>query len=153
MNSRQHRSAAVLVAAFAIAGCAPSADEGPVSFVRTGNGQETVFLTQNVVPVAVMTALFDGRVVRDEAGCLRFDSPDPATVVWPKGFTLEVAGEILRVRDAAGAVLGRIGEGFRLGGGEVPSLHPGVGMSNADRARAESTCPGRFWIVGDVLRR
>lgn len=153
MNSRSHRFAAALVAALAIVGCAPSADEGPVSFVRTGNGQETVFLTQNVVPVAVMDALFEGRVVRDEAGCLRLDSADPATVVWPKGFTLEVAGESLRVREAAGGVLGRIGEAFRLGGGEVPSLHPGIGMSNADRARAENTCPGRFWIVGDVFRR
>lgn len=153
MSSRPNSTAAALIAAFAIAACAPSGDEGPVSFVRTGNGQETVFLTQNVVPVAVMDALFEGRVVRDEAGCLRLDSPDPATVVWPKGFTLEVAGETLRVRDAAGGVLGRIGEAFRLGGGEVPSLHPGIGMSEADRARAENTCPGRFWIVGDTYQR
>jgi hypothetical protein len=82
-------------------------------------------------------------------GCLRLDTPDTHTVIWPKGFDL---GADLRVRDDRGAVVGRIGGAFRLGGGEVPSLHDGIPLSEADRVRAGSRCPGRFWIVGEVLR-
>jgi hypothetical protein len=56
----------------------------------------------------------------------------------------------MRVRDAAGREIGQVGGSFRLGGGEVQSLHEGIGVSAADRQRAATHCPGRYWVVGDV---
>jgi hypothetical protein len=108
-----------------------------------------VFVTQSVVADEVMQALFEGRVVKDNAGCLRLDGPDPATVVWPKGFTMTGSGGALVVRDAAGRRIAPIGGTFRLGGGEVQSLE-GMPVSTADRQRAATQCPGRYWIVGEV---
>ena len=140
---RGFRLPATLAAALALSACASG-------LVEVADEDGTVFLVQNVVPNAVMDALFQGRVVRDQAGCLRLESPDPATVVWPKGFTLALQGGTLSVRDGSGRELGEIGGSFRLGGGEVV-MHEGVPLSATDRERASRLCPGRFWIVGGVL--
>jgi hypothetical protein len=138
-----------LVAMLLVARCTPHDAEPPAGLQHVSDETGLLFLTQNVVPDAFMDALFEGRVVADRAGCLRLESPDAHTVVWPKGFGL---GGDLRVRSDRGAEVGRIGGSFRLGGGEVPSLHDGVPLSEADRVRAESRCPGRFWIVGEMPR-
>jgi hypothetical protein len=147
----RRRCIPITLITIAFAACSSAQDSivfDPLQFQeRTG----VVFVAQNVVPDAVMEALFEGRVVADHAGCLRLDSPDPATVVWPKGFTISENGGTLRVRDARGRDVGDVGGTFRLGGGEVQALHEGIGVSAADRQRAETHCPGRYWIVGDVL--
>ena len=140
--------AAALVATLLVA-CSPNGDEDLVEPLAS-RSTDVIFLSQNVTQTVVMEALFEGRVVVDPAGCIRLDSPDPATVVWPKGFTISGSGAALRVRDASGRDIGRIGESFRLGGGEVSSLHEGIGVSAADRQRAETHCTGRYWIVGEV---
>jgi hypothetical protein len=110
-----------------------------------------VFLTQRVTPPVVMEALFEGRVIADAQGCIRLDSVDDATVVWPAGFRLVRDGTRLEIRAADDRTVGRLGGEFRLGGGEVAELHAGLGLSAADKELATSRCPGRFWIVGDVL--
>lgn len=133
-----------------LAACSPAGDDG-LEPVPLGNATGVIVITQNVVPGLTMEALFQGRVVLDGAGCLRLDSPDPATVVWPKGFTVVADGDTLRVRDAAGREVGHVGGTFRLGGGELGSLHAGVPVSAADRERAHASCPGGYWIVGDVM--
>ncbi|HSK18784.1 MAG TPA: hypothetical protein VK912_06570 [Longimicrobiales bacterium] len=141
----------VAVAATALLAAACSSPEDVLSFDPLNFQERTgiVFVRQNATPTAVMEALFEGRVVADAAGCLRFDSPDPATVVWPNGFTMVQSGDEMVVRDATGREIGRVGGTFRLGGGEVTSLQ-GAAMSAADRQRAQTHCPGRYWIVGDV---
>ena len=113
---------------------------------------DVVFIVQGVVPDAMMQALFRGRVVLDAAGCLRLDLPDPATVVWPKGFRLVEGSTGLRVVDGDGAVVGVVGGSFAFGGGEVPELAEWWGISAEDRQRAETRCPGRYWIVGEIVR-
>ena len=143
-----YRASAALVAILLVA-CSSSADDDLVEPLASRNA-DVIFLAQNVTQTAVMDALFEGRIVVDTAGCIRLDSPDPATVVWPKGFTISGSGAALRVRDGAGRDIGRIGDAFRLGGGEVPTLHDGISVSAADRQRAETHCPGRYWVVGDV---
>ena len=127
--------------------CSQSAQD-PASFTIV---EDAVFLSLDRQPQAVMDALFNGRIVLDDDGCLRTDSGDRPTIVWPHGYRLESDGGVLRVVNAQGGVAGRIGGSFRLGGGEVPMLHSGIEMSADDRARAASRCPGRFWITGDVL--
>jgi hypothetical protein len=121
----------------------------------TYDADRPFFITQNVAPNAVMDALFQGRVVADAAGCLRLDSPDRVTVIWPRGFTLEPraggspAGG-LQVHDARGRSVGRIGGEFRLGGGEVPWLPDGIPLAADVRQHAVRRCPGIFWIVGEI---
>ena len=148
-SSPLHRRVAIAGTALLAAACSSPEDVlsfDPLSFQeRTG----IVFVGQNETPTVVMEALFEGRVVADAAGCLRFDSPDPAMVVWPKGFAMMQSGDDMLVRDAAGREIGRIGGTFRLGGGEVSSLQ-NAAVSAADRERAATHCPGRYWIVGDV---
>jgi hypothetical protein len=62
---------------------------------------------------------------------------------------MTASGGALVVRDAAGRAIGPIGSTFSLGGGEVQSLK-GMPVSSADRQRAATQCPGRYWIVGEV---
>lgn len=104
-------------------------------------------ITQNLVPADAMNALFEGPVVSDEQGCIRLDAEDDATVIWPHGFTLESTIEGIVIRDESGGSVGRLGDDFTLGGGEVTSLTDAMGFTDADRRLAEEHCPGRYWIV------
>jgi hypothetical protein len=97
-----------------------------------------------------MEALFHGTVVRDAAGCLRLQNEAGSTVVWPHGSRLDGSGSDLRVSDASGRVIGRIAGTFRFRGGHVPFLHDGISLSRSQRDQAKASCPGTFWIVGDV---
>lgn len=107
----------------------------------------SVFLSMRVDPAESMDALFEGAVVADESGCLRLDSPDAHTVVWPMDYSFDSAGGTIRILDADGGLVGRVGESFHLGGGEVTSLHDEMGFTAADRELAGTHCPGRYWIV------
>ena len=134
---------ALLIATLACAGN----DADPLSPLR---GDEVIFLAQTVPSTVVMEALFQGRIFVDSAGCVRLDSPDQHTVVWPHGFVLQERGDELWVRAPGGRDIGRLGASFRFGGGEVPALHAGIALASDGRQRAAESCPGRFWIVGDV---
>jgi hypothetical protein len=137
----------VIMAAVLIAACGD--DAADVSD-REGLVDDVIFLAQTVQPDAVMEALFDGVVEVDQAGCVRLVSSEPATVVWPKDFSVaESAGQRV-VRDASGRTIGRLGGNFRFGGGYVNELHSGIPLASADRQRAVASCPGNFWIVGEV---
>lgn len=142
---------AALAALLLLGGCSSAGDGGPSAPLTSVLLDETVFLAQSETPDVVMDALFEGRVTRDDDGCLRLDTPDSHTVVWPFGFSLAARDGELVVRDAGGDVVGRIGGPFRLGGGEVAVLHDGIAMAPEDRQEARASCPGRYWIVGDVL--
>jgi hypothetical protein len=139
---------AACMAALALAACSPGEAGGP-ALAGGENPDAAVFLRQNEPAQNVMDALFQGRVLRDAQGCLRLEGAQPATVIWPYGFTLENRPGGLHVRDAAGRALGRIGGSFRFGGGFVPS-DDYAGLSDADRALAGSRCPGEYWIVGET---
>jgi hypothetical protein len=145
MNRSTARPATLRVlAGVLLAACAsdPAGTQDP-------DDDDILFLVQTVVPDVVMDALFVGRVVVDPAGCVRLDSVDDATVVWPKAFALDARDGALRVLNAQQQEAGRIGGTFRLAGGEVPFLH-GQSVSAADRARAATRCPGRYWMVASV---
>jgi hypothetical protein len=146
MNRSISRALSPCAVALALAGCGGAEGMGP-SFTR--NEPSEIFLVQAAPPAFVMDALFQGRVSRDLQGCLRLEGGDRYTVIWPHGFTLAERGDELFVKDAAGRDVGRIGGSFRFGGGETAALHAGV-VSDEARQLAESRCPGRYWIVGEV---
>jgi hypothetical protein len=150
MNRSIVRTLPACAVALAIAACGPHKDVIPTLSQEPG----AVFLVQGAPAVDHMDALFQGRVSLDAQGCLRLESlGDRPTVVWPHGFSIEERGGALFVKDAAGSDVGRIGGSFRFGGGEVPSLHEGFNLSDEALRLAQSRCPGRYWIVGDVLWR
>lgn len=124
----------------------PLAIEADTIEARIGSG--VVFISMKVSATDAMSALFEGAVLADEEGCLRLDSVDRHTVVWPHGYGFDAGGGTVRILDADGGLVGRVGEDFSLGGGEVTSLHDGLGFTQADRDLAEEHCPGRYWIVG-----
>lgn len=132
-----------------LAGCSETPSEAADLSLVPGAG-ETVFLVMPFQTNLHMEALFQGRVVRDDSGCVRLQPPSDATVVWPFGFTLEprTTGEWVVMGN--GEDLGFIGGSFRFGGGEVPALHRGLGFSNELAGQIHDRCPGRFWIVGAV---
>lgn len=143
------RATSAAAGALLFATCtAASPDPAGLRFDEVGG---VTFLAQTAPPNAVMEALFQGRVIVDDAGCMRLESPDPATVVWPYGFTLERRRRDMVVLDGNGREVGVAGGSFRFGGGEVPTLHEGLALNATTRARALERCPGRFWIVGDIL--
>lgn len=106
-----------------------------------------LFLTQDLVPQDAMSALFEGTVVLDDAGCIRLGGADDATVIWPHGFTAELTIEGVEIHDRSDQPVGRLGDHFSLGGGEVETLHAGMGFTEEDRDLASRHCPGRYWIV------
>ena len=140
--------AAAVLFCFLTQACSSGDHLVPSPFERSG----IVFVTQNVTPALIMTALFDGQVVRDDTGCVRLVSSEGAFVIWPKDFTVaEVGGEFV-IRDASGRDAGRIGGRFRLSGGSVATLHDGLPISAPDRSRALQACPGAYWLVGSVVK-
>lgn len=108
----------------------------------------TVFLVQ-VENGNQMDALYQGRVTRDEEGCLRLETPDRHTVLWPAGAKFYTRDGEFHIVDAAGREVGTIGGTFGLGGGETAEL--GTHLLAADDYRlAKERCPGRYWVVGGM---
>jgi hypothetical protein len=111
---------------------------------------DLVFLTQSEPQTANMDALYIGRVYVDEKQCIRLGDAMGATVIWPSGFTARQNGDAIQVIDHTGRDVGRLGESFRMAGGEVTQLNPELHISYMDRAVAHESCPGKYWIAADV---
>lgn len=123
-------------------------------FTSTFNADDPLFLVQKPVDGerTVMEALYEGSVVEVD-GCLRLgDEPDSHTVVWPPAFSLSTKDGAQVVLDDNGRTIGRLGDFFRLGGGEVPMLWENGPVDEAARTAALDQCPGRYWLVGEVLQ-
>ena len=82
---------------------------------------------------------------------MRLEAPSDVTVVWPFRPTLEARINGEWALDAQGNEIGRIGGPFRFGGGIVPFLHKDLGFKEPDLTEIQTQCPGRYWIVGEVL--
>jgi hypothetical protein len=112
------------------------------------NLEATVFLALEAQPTVFMEALFQGTISRDANGCLRAEGSEGATVIWPHGTRLEARGGALAVVDASGRVLGRIGGQFRMAGGYSQAAYHY--LSDADTERAQTRCPGNYWVAGSI---
>ncbi len=154
MTYHHSRLAAALLALAATLSCESPTDTAPDLLVADALearlSGELVFLAMRITPDTHMSALFVGAAVEDDAGCLRLDSPDRATAVWPRGWGFERRDGTVRILDADWKLVARIGEQVSLGGGEVETLPAAMGFTQADRDLAENHCPGRYWIVSDA---
>ena len=73
-------------------------------------------------PHSAPAALGGGRLVL-RGRCLRLENTRGGTgsvVVWPPGFRAEIRGNRVVVTNGGGAVIARVGDRFRAGGGEAP---------------------------------
>lgn len=104
-----------------------------------------IFLVESQVPGGYRDALYQGRVVLDAQGCVRLESSEPATVVWPHGSRLVTRGGELYVVDKGGSELAKIGGESRFGGGYTAPSH--AYLSRRDRNILASRCPGDIWIA------
>lgn len=138
----------ILFAGLLMAAAACAGDLGPEpNLAGNDNPEGVIFLAESELPGGYMDALFQGRVVRDGEGCLRLESAQPATVIWPLGSTIESRDGKLIVKDGAGRHLAEIGARSRFGGGYVPS-HTYASLSARDRGLAQNRCPGEYWLAG-----
>jgi hypothetical protein len=114
--------------------------------LSTGDESQALFFTQEEPQGAMMDALFEGRIALDAEGCLRAETLGVhPTVIWPAGYVLHADGGGLRVKDANGDVVGRVGESFHIGGGFGNLDYAGI--SEAERQLAAARCPGEIWIA------
>lgn len=151
-TTRAWCGAAALAVLVSLGACSPATgpqlkDVIEADGVAARIGSDVVFLIMTFTPGTHMQALFQGRVTADADGCLRLDLPDAHTVVWPEGYDFESVDGAIRIVSGSGEPVGTVGEEFALPGGEVTSLHDGLGFTSADRELAEAHCPGRYWIV------
>lgn len=85
--------------------------------------------------------------------CLRVvdaEGVDAHTLVWPAEYDGHVTaeGDSVRVVDRDETVVLVIGETVHLGGGQVSSFEF---LVEELRSRVSRTCPGPYWVVGDVV--
>jgi hypothetical protein len=106
-------------------------------------------------PNVMMSARFTGKLVIDEEGCLRV-APGGGLrghlPVWPPGYSLSAGGGEMRVLDAQGRSVARVGAEVYMGGGEIRKDESGGGH---EERRSELGVPGKcrgplWWVVSPV---
>ena len=95
---------------------------------------------------AEMAALLIGELIEAD-GCLRVRAGDDShLVIWPYDYTVTAAADgTLQIRDDSGAVVAQVGDGVRMGGGEVPSVEGITSTEVPDR------CGGPYWFAGSGI--
>lgn len=134
------RALAPLAVVVVAAACSGAEGTGP-NLLGGENPDATVFLTQQAPQDAVMDALYTGKVLRDEQGCLRTESANGALVIWPYGFKLHARLGGLHVENAEGRSIGRIGGNVRMGGGYAPAAYADTYLTDANHTLADTRCP------------
>ena len=133
----------MLALAATFGGCRQSGTE-PAALSSLLKGSQLIFVTRTQEPTAYFDALASGIVAPDSAGCLRIAGGP--TVIWPRGYRLELGTRGAEIIDASGRPVGVLGTGFRLGGGESSTLDY-VALSESDREVLLAKCPGLYWIA------
>lgn len=101
-----------------------------------------------------MAALATGRVVVDDAGCIRLEDgrtdDEGDLIVWPPGYSMQTEGVKVHIVKEDGETLARVGDMVELGGGQIPA-HPGVREMYEKHLEIPQKCTGPLWIVGQVV--
>ncbi len=97
-----------------------------------------------------MTALAVGELFIQE-GCLRLGqrgSRDSLLVLWQPDYFLNNRNGMIEILDREGAVVARVGDEIRMGGGEVP---PTAGLEQQLREPIPTPCHGPYWVMGEFV--
>jgi len=97
-----------------------------------------------------MEALMEGTLVlQDECLRVRHDDGDEGyLIIWQVDYYVNNNAGAIEILDRSGQVVARVGEGIRMGGGEVPMT---------DRLRQQlrdplpDECQGPYWLMGEML--
>lgn len=140
-----------LTAALAVAACSSDPVEAPLDDLfhveEVGDEVERLVMSRGAPTDIGMDALFEGPVIADDGGCLRWQDEEGPTVVWPYGFSGEMTVDGLSILDSDGDEVGRVGDEFSLGGGIIPELPEPLGFTQGDRDLAAELCPGDYLLV------
>jgi hypothetical protein len=114
--------------------------------------REAEILFPRAAEVAGFDAEVDGKLVVDEAGCLRLRtwSGDDTVPLWMRGWRLKTGDGGPRVLDDEGRTVGRVGGKVALGGGEVTKgMVEGGAVVGGRRTAREllERCPGDYFLV------
>ena len=155
-TERRVRLAALVAIILAAAACG----EGPAAqdpATTSSSGEATTaastaagvfFPTQRPVNFGY-EELQSGQLVRDAEGCLRVRYEAGAVVpLWPPGYEPSVGGDEVRILDAEGRIVGRVGEMITMGGGGIreEALTEDVLDQRTKRELLER-CPGTYFLV------
>ncbi len=138
---------AALVAIFlATAACG----EGPAAQdPTTGPTTAEIFFPKQRPAKFGYEELQSGELVRDAEGCLRVRYEAGAVVpLWPPGYEPSVGGDEVRILDAEGRIVGRVGEMITMGGGGIreEALTEDVLDQRTKRELLER-CQGTYFLV------
>ena len=142
--------AALVVISLVTAACGEGpAAQDPKTTSSTGpTAAEVFFPTQRPAKFGY-EELQSGELIRDAEGCLRVRYQAGTVVpLWPPGYEPSVGGEEVRVLDAEGRIVGRVGEMITMGGGGIreEALTEDVLDQDTKRELLER-CPGTYFLV------
>ena len=90
-----------------------------------------------------MEALLRGTLTADDDGCVHAEtSGEPATLVWPQGYTVTGDQKSFEILDASKNVVARSGSALAIGGGGAGSIK--------DTWTGLDCATGTLWMVGAI---
>ena len=108
-----------------------------------------IFFPTRQPPVTTyMMALAPGKLVLDDKGCLRLRHLGSSVVpVWPPGFAADASEGKVRILNAKGRVVARVGDEVELGGGEAPRAEAIPLLDERTKRELRERCPGEYWLA------
>ncbi len=100
--------------------------------------------------VNVMEALLAGTLVVED-GCLRVaegGGDSSHLVIWQPDYFVNNKDGLIEILDREGAVIGRVGEQLRLGGGEIRLTQT---LLSQLREPIPAGCAGPYWLMGELV--
>lgn len=94
-----------------------------------------------------MDALLVGKLTSVK-GCLRVQDDDNNNylLIWPQGFSLNIDGESIQIKDNTGQLIVQVGDNVKVGGGEIPTEQ----IENYVAQTLPNDCSGPYWIVASI---
>ncbi len=107
------------------------------------------FPQQREVPSVSMDALLVGKLILVK-DCLRMQDSDNSNylLIWPQGFSLNIEGESIQIKDNTGQFVVQVGDNVRVGGGEIPTEQ----IEHYVSQPLPNDCSGPYWIVASIAK-
>lgn len=90
----------------------------------------------------------------EEDGCLRLNSNEGREsylIIWPPDYSLNTENDTIQIYNAAGQIMGTIGERVHMGGGEINSLEGVISVDQQLLEELPPNCTGPYWISAGII--